>query len=458
MSRGLGRLQMVTGFVALGVTPLLMLAGYNVFGLYAASNIGLQGYPADYLQGVIAALLLLVLIVFWPVSAGHRQVLALLWLVRTGMTLGVMIAYEAFYPGDMIRYYHEGLSLSHPLGFFEFGDGTRNMAALYGVMSEASTSYNAIKVMFSYIGLIAVYVLYRATTICLGHDRLALLYILGLFPSLLLWSSFPGKDPVVLLGIALFSYGAAGIIVRQRWSMLIWVVLGLALAASIRIWLGIIFVTPLIFTYVIASRTPVTAKVAFLIVAAPGLLLALQGFVGQFRIESAEDLVQTTDALSSAWAHGGSAQQIQGGFESLAAMLAFMPIGAFSALFRPLPFEVTSPFAVIAGFENALILLLLLRGLVRRGFGWLRQPVLLWAAATLVAWAAVYGFVAYQNLGTAFRWRSQVTPILLLLILYLNYAHHLKDEVHARLRRRPVQAGAASGAGPAPPAPEGGPA
>lgn len=452
MSRSLGRFQMLTVFAALGVTPLLMFAGYNAFGTYAAGKIGLPSYAADYGEGVIAALLLLTLIMLWPVPAGHRRVLALLWLVRTGMTLGVMIAYEGLYGGDMVRYYHQGLALSDPLSFFEFGDGTRNITALFGVMSEASTSYNAIKVVFSYIGLIAVYVAYRAATICLGHERIALLYILGLFPSLLLWSSFPGKDPVVLLGIALFGYGAVSIIVRRRWSMLIWVVLGLALAASIRVWLGIIFVTPLIFTYVIASRTPVTAKVAFLIVAAPGLLLALQGFVGQFRIESAEDLVQTTDVLSSAWARGGSGQQIAGGFDSLASMLAFMPLGAFTALFRPLPFEVTSPFGLIAGFENALILLLLLRGLMRRGIGWLSQPVLLWAAATLLAWAAVYGFVAYQNLGTAFRWRSQMTPILLLLILYLNYAHYLKDEVHTRLRRRPLP-----GASPAPPAPEHGP-
>lgn len=445
MNRSLGRFRMLTGFVGLAVTPLLMLAGYNVFGGYAASNIGIQNLAEDYAEGVITAVLLLALITFWPVPAEHRRALALLWLVRTGMALGLMLAYEALYPGDMIRYYHRGLSLSNPLGFFEFGDGTRNMEALYGVISGYSASYNAIKMVFAYLGLIAVYLFYRAATICLGHERMALLYILGLFPSLLLWSSFPGKDPVVLLGIALFSLGAAGILVQRRWSMLLLVALGLVLAASIRIWLGFIFVTPLVFTYVIASRTPVTAKAAFLAIAVPGLLFALEAFLNQFRIESAEDLVQTTESLATAWARGGSGQQIQGGFDSLASMLGFMPLGAFTALFRPLPFEVMSPFGLIAGLENGAILFMLLLGLFRRGVGWLRQPVLMWAAVTLAVWGAVYGFVAYQNLGTAFRWRSQVTPILLLLVLYLNYAQHLKDEVHDRLTRRP-----AAGAAPAP--------
>ena len=44
----------------------------------------------------------------------------------------------------------------------------------------------------------------------------------------------------------------------------------------------------------------------------------------------------------------------------------------------------------------------------------------------MFVWGAVYGFASYQNLGTAFRFRVQVVPILLLLGLYLTYAHRLK--------------------------------
>jgi peptidoglycan/LPS O-acetylase OafA/YrhL len=92
-------------------------------------------------------------------------------------------------------------------------------------------------------------------------------------------------------------------------------------------------------------------------------------------------------------------------------------------------------FGFVAGLENAFLLGLLALGLMRRGVGWMSQPVLLWAAATLCIWAAVYGFVSYQNLGTAFRWRSQVTPVLLLLGMYLAFSHHLRPGTSAIIRR-----------------------
>jgi len=52
---------------------------------------------ADYGAGMITSLVLLALIYLWPVPAAHRQVLMLLWLVRTGVTLGIMLAFKPGY-------------------------------------------------------------------------------------------------------------------------------------------------------------------------------------------------------------------------------------------------------------------------------------------------------------------------------------------------------------------------
>jgi hypothetical protein len=92
-------------------------------------------------------------------------------------------------------------------------------------------------------------------------------------------------------------------------------------------------------------------------------------------------------------------------------------------LFRPLPGEILNGFGFLAGLENAFLLGLILRGLFHHGLGWMRQPVLLWAVLTLVAWSTIYGFASYQNLGTAFRFHVQAVPILLMLGLYLNFGH-----------------------------------
>jgi hypothetical protein len=153
--------------------------------------------------------------------------------------------------------------------------------------------------------------------------------------------------------------------------------------------------------------------------AIPALYFGLGAFGQQFEIESTFDLVERADRVSQGWAIGGSAQQLQG-FDTLYAMIAFVPRGAFSALFRPLPGEVLNPFGMLAGLENALVLFILLRAM--RSGRWRRigEPILAWATCTLLVWACIYGFISYQNLGSAFRFKAQVMPILLLLCLALQ--------------------------------------
>jgi hypothetical protein len=349
-----------------------------------------------------------------------------------------MLPYEAFYGLDAAMFFLSGTALNEPLALLQFGKGTQNIQALVGLLSNITESYSAQKVVFSYVGLIAVYIFYRTASVCLGQDKIVVLYALGLLPSLLFWSSILGKDPIVLLGISIYSYGVAGLIVRQKMSMLAYVVIGLLIASFIRVWLGVIFATPLIVTYVISGRFSALTKLVFLLIAIPGFLLTLQGFSERFSVETTQELVATTEKISSSWARGGSAQQIEGGFTSIPSMIAFMPIGAFTALFRPLPFEVPNVFGLLAGLENIYMLALFVLALMRRGFGWLRQPILLWALTTLLVWGAVYGFASYQNLGSAFRFRVQVVPILLLLGLYLTYAHRLEPQRFLQTRSQHV--------------------
>lgn len=441
LNRTANYLKLLTGFAALVWTPLIMIAAFMLFGKFAAVQFRIYDISGDYLSGVIAALLLLALIPFWPIPAAHRVVLSLLWLVRIGVTLGVMLAYEASYGLDAHMYYLSGKSLNDPLSIMKFGSGTYNIIGIVGLLTEVTAAYSAIKVIFSYVGLIAVYVFYRSCVICLDKENIVILYALGLLPSLLFWTSILGKDPIVLLGIAIYCYGVAGVIVRQKMTMLVYVVIGLTIASFIRIWLGMIFAAPLIATYVLASRASVMTKLLFITIAVPGFLVTLQGFSEQFSLETTQDLVVTTDSISTSWAHGGSAQQIEGGFNSISSMISFMPAGAFTALFRPLPLEIPNVFGTLAGLENAYILSLFVIGIMRRGFGWMRQPILLWAVSALIVWGAVYGFASYQNLGTAFRFRAQVAPILLLLGLYLTYAHHLSPQKYLRMKSWPIPPG-----------------
>lgn len=419
-------IQQTTLLWALLLTPASMLLGVVFFLDLSGARLQIYDMTADYLSGLVVAMAVLALLQFLPLAREHRKALSLLWLVRTGVTLGVMLPYDAIYAADALLYFHGGRFLSDPWAAFIFGNGTGNTVALAGIASSLVKSYSGLKVLWSCMGLVSVYLFYRAVVVVIGREAIGLLYLLGIFPSILFWSSILGKDPIVLLGIALFCYGAALLLTGRRgWAVMLPLVLGLLIASSIRIWLAGILLMPLTMTYILGGRATLTVKVGFLMIAVPGFLLAAQGFAEQFSIETARDLVERTDRLSRSWAQGGSAQQIEGGFSSIWSMLAFMPVGSFTALFRPLPGEVLNAFGLAAGIENAAVLLLLLGGLYRTGLTWRRDPVLLWVALTILVWASIYGFASYQNLGSAFRFRVQVAPLLLLFTVALNYGHLL---------------------------------
>lgn len=430
-------LELFAGFVGFFMSPLIMLASFASFGTLAAVQFRIFDITGDYGTGVITAFLLLASIYFWPIPLAHRKALALLWLVRIGVTLGIMLIFESIYGLDAAMYYRTGKALNDPFAIIQYGAGTYNIRAAVSMLSYVTDSYNSMKVMFAYVGLSAVYIFFRSASVCIGRESLSLLYIIGLIPSLIFWGSILGKDPIVLFGIAIYCYGAVNLFVKQKIYMITYVLIGLLLASYIRIWIALIFVTPLIITYVMAGRASIIIKVSFISLAIPGFLLSFQSFAENFNLETTRDLVTRTDQISGAWAIGGSAQQIQGGFDSIGSMISFLPVGSFTALFRPLPFEITNLFGTMAGLENGIILLLFVVGIFLRGFGWLRQPVLLWAATVLLVWSAIYGFASYQNLGTAFRFRAQVVPILLLLGMYLAFPHLAGTAATHEVRPRP---------------------
>jgi hypothetical protein len=194
---------------------------------------------------------------------------------------------------------------------------------------------------------------------------------------------------------------------------------GILLASFIRIWLGLIFVLPLGLFFVVGRQSWVR-RIVFGMLCVPIFVLAMQNFSERFQVETAGELVERTDQLSQGWSHGGSGQKIEGGFESVGDMVKFLPLGMFTALFRPLPGEVLNPFGLLAGAENALLLGLLFWALYKGRWRRIkREPIIAWAVAVVIVWSAIYGFVSFQNLGTAFRFKTQVMPILMLTLAYL---------------------------------------
>jgi hypothetical protein len=376
---------------------------------------------ADYLFGLVWAIVLGVSILFWPVPSRDRLPLLVLWGAKSLVTLGFMLLYEWQYSLDSYGYFSASRQPWQPLDSLSWwltGGGNTLIGVAWIQTYLLPDSYHALKVTFAMIGLIAVYLFYRAAVIYCGEDKPRLLYVLGLYPSILFWSSILGKDPLQLLGIALYAYGVVGWGLTKRWSYFLPIGAGILLAASIRFWAGPILLLPLFVLLVLGARGA-TGKLAFLL---GGLLvvgLVLDRFADRLGLAALEDFYATAQRLGRGWEGGSNLEQaVQ--FTSLGSILAFLPRGMFTALFRPLPGEVMNPFGLLAGLENFFLLVLLGMAVVRARLSVFRDPLVLWAALLLVTWAGLYGFISYYNMGAAVRFKLQVLPVLLMLLLYLS--------------------------------------
>lgn len=419
--------MLLVAWLCLALVPFLLIAFKSGDYIIAAGHsIASTDIVRDYLYAVVWGILLILVVAVLPANAPERKALLLLWMVKLVVTLGVMLPYENIYCADACAYHRYGLevqswwpSMTAYSGAPGFGNGTANMmvfAHWHAVL--ISKSYHVMKVTWSLLGFFAIYLIYRAATFYLGRRDVRMLYLIGLFPGILFWSSILGKDPLTLLGIAAYTIGVIGWYRQRRIRWLLVLIAGLLFAASMRVWLGAIFMLPLVLLMLRDANWTRRILVGGLAIVAFGFAFSLS--LDKFHIDSAEEAVTQTNSISQSWAYGGSAQKISGGLNSFGDIVLFMPIGMFSALFRPLPGEIGSAFGFLASLENMYLLWLLGVIIVRsRWHRVFKDPLLLWAALLVLTWSSVYGIASYQNLGTAVRFKLQIEPILLLLLVRL---------------------------------------
>jgi len=375
-----------------------------------------------YFVGLLWSFVLGASILLWPVSFLHKRALLNVWLAKIFTTLGFMLAFESRYEGQMdaVRYYHESHLSSFSWQYFEFGEGTTNITNFArAYLMLLPDSYHAMKVTFAMFGMIAVYIFYRAATIFMQRDDIRFFYILALYPSILFWSSILGKDPLVLLGVSLYVYGVIGWRQYGNIRYLLWGALGVWFATFMRLWYGPILVAPL-FIFFLNKKTGWMSKIIFAVIVIFSLSILSSQFYERFQIESTEDLLKQTTQISESFSHGGSGQKVEA-VTSPAQMIAMMPFGMFTALFRPLPGEILNLFGLIAGFENLFLLWLLYHAIKNIEIKDLTEPVILWAIALLLIWGSIYGFVSIGNLGSAVRYRLAILPVLIGLVFYLYF-------------------------------------
>jgi hypothetical protein len=419
----------VTALLVGFATPAF-LEGIRVLGRHIPQT----AIERDYLVGLLWATLLAVSVAIWPVPSQDKRALLVLWLAKVFVTLGAMLAYEWHYDLDAYGYYWRSTLPGFPLLSSTWTTGTAIVQQFGWVHARVlPDSYHAMKVTFALVGLIAVYLIYRGATRYLGREDVRILYLLGLFPSVLFWSSILGKEPLHLLAISIYVYGVLSWRATNRSIYAVVLAIGVIFSFLMRPWSGPILLLPLVVFILIGVRRPL-ARIAFLLVAVGGFAWTANQFAARFNIETMRDVQTAAEARSHGW-QGGSGQRAAQ-FTDAEGMLKFAPLGVFTALFRPLPGEVRNPFGMIAGVENVFLLILLGIGIFRARWSALRDPALTWAIVLILTWSAVYSFVSYYNFGAAVRFKLQILPILLLVLLRLATLRpvHVSEQHDGRFR------------------------
>lgn len=402
------------------IMPIGILAGLSLYWLLynldaLGHNIPAVDIYSDYTIGVFWAMVMTLILLVLPLR--ERNPLLKIWVVKVFVVLVLMLFYERHYGLDAYSYFEEavegGISLLPRVG-----EGTSNIIRFNMLLIPLiGKSYHALKVVYSFLGLIGVYLFYRATVRYTGkHDR-KILYLLALFPSILFWSSILGKEPVVLLILGLYTYSVMVWLKTKKAIYFYQTLLAIGLASFIRGWLAFIGGVPLLIMALLEISNPVR-RITSILISAIFCIWAWSWFQDNFQLEEVRDIIDVTDSISMSWAIGGSGQELSG-FRELSDMILFLPLGAFTALFRPLPWEAHNLFAFLSSIENTALLLFTLMAIKRFRIRFLKEPAVLWACLLILVWLSMYSFVSYQNLGTAVRFKLQILPVILIL-LYLT--------------------------------------
>ena len=388
----------------------------------------------DYTTAVAWAGVLGASILFWPVRNEDKAHLLWAWFFKCIMCLFVLLYYENYFHSDSLGYYAvakmdhiyidtliEGKLLS------SFGAGTTHVYQIQIIVyyynkivpDFLADSYHSLKLSFAMVGLIASYIFFRASVILTQKKNWNFFWFLLLFPSLLIYASQVGKEPLVFLFTSFFAYGIVGWHRRKKVGYIFLALLGLALCTFIRPWMGGLFAPSLVIYFFLASRG-IPAKIVAVLLTSLIFLISFNFIKHKLQLNSELTVFKKLENQRGYFYGGGSAMSVEvPELSGIGDLIMQAPLAIFSGLFRPLPFELPGLLGFLSGLEGLLLLFLFLRAAKRTRIKELREPLIAWALALLISWATIYGYIT-QNFGTLIRYRIMILPIFLGLLLYLG--------------------------------------
>jgi hypothetical protein len=343
--------------------------------------------------------------------------------------------------------YHRSGALLSPLfrqGIYQdLGEvsGTRFIEILTGqVYAVTGPTRLGGFMVFSWLSFLGLYLFYRAfRTACPDGDGRRYALLVFFFPTLLFWPASIGKEGVMVLALGAAAFGAAQLF-AGRLRGLVWLALGLWGAAVVRPHMALIVGAGLVVAAPLAAvmrggahaegrhrgRLGGAVLVLALLLAGPTLIGVAQNFFGLASVntQTAQELLDETTRRSG---KSGS---------TFATVSPNNPVGyvysAATVLFRPFPFEVRNAQALLTSLEGLSLLalaVLSLPRLARFPIELFRRPYLTFAL--VYTFAFIYAFSSLGNFGILARQRSQLLPLLFVVLCIPRAVQRMPERVSA---------------------------
>ncbi|HEX8145385.1 MAG TPA: glycosyltransferase family 39 protein [Pyrinomonadaceae bacterium] len=392
----------------------------------------------------------------------------LLHIFLVGLLLRVLVGaliyrfdLQAFFGGDAFTYDSYGYLLSHSWlygstfadeWFTTGGGGGWGMIYIVGaVYSIVGRNMLAVQFLNAVLGAATAPIIFLCAHHLFGNVKVsrASAYLVGLYPSLILWTSQGLKDSPIIFLLALSMLATLKLGEKLNLKYFLILIVALFGILSLRFYIFYMLVVAIGGTFVIGQRAISAKSLArqFIIVIGLGLAFTYLGVsqTASTQIENFATLeaVQNSRETQSRLANTGFAEDVD--VTTTSGALTAIPIGLTYLLFAPFPWQllnlrqsITLPEMIVWWCSFPLLVLGLWFAIKYR----LRQvlPILIFTVMLTLAYALVQG-----NIGTAYRQRSQ------LLIFYFMFVavglallgevreaqrQHAKSEKDAVLARR----------------------
>ena len=310
--------------------------------------------------------------------------------------------------GDALMYYTVGVRGTND---FSLGTAAVKITSIFFVhvlgLSFLST-FLAFNVM-GFIGLLAVDASLRVATENKSKYIRGLATVIVFLPSISFWTSGIGKDAIAFMasGFALW----AALNLKRRWWLMVPAVVMMLL---IRPHVGAIMVMALGGSVLLERKVPLSQRLMLgaVAVAASAVMVPLAlNYAGVGENASADDVASYIENRQQYNTQGG------GGID-IASMSP--PMQLFAYLFRPLPIEARSAFALAASVDNIILLFLFIAGgrqiLKRRKLDLPGNRPFMWIFS-LMTWGILA--VTTANLGISLRQKWMFAPMLIFLLISL---------------------------------------